>query len=399
MDHDVKTVAYVLNEFPVLSETFVGNEIRAMTKRGHTIVPIARHRPGATAQVEDMALARSVAYLDETGGAAVASGLLGVHLLPRPRLAAALAFLNGQTVLDRRRLFTDAMKIAALARAAGCTHVHAHFADAATAAAILAARWMGVKVSFVCHGRELYAKPPAVSPDDLVRMLVAADFVISVGADLTNDLLALTPLPLITTIPYATDPSFFTPRSEPQDNGRLLFVGGQLNVHKGLDDLIHALELLLPRRIRLDVVGDGPHRPYLEQLANLRVPGLVTFLGRRPLEWIAAEGPAYLGLVGPFKVAADGSRDSGPVVVKEAMAMGLPVVASRFMGLKETVTSETGFLYEPGNIPQLAAAIRRLADLEPTARHEMGRAARKRVIERFSLDSQAASLSELIETM
>ncbi|WP_069306917.1 glycosyltransferase family 4 protein [Methylobrevis pamukkalensis] len=390
----MKTVAYVLNEFPVLSETFIGNEIRAMAKRGHRIVPIVLHRPRTAGQPDDRLLANEAVYLDAVPGHLVAAGALTGLPFGRRRLLAAAGFLRAQTSLDRRQLFGDAMKIAAIAARHRCSHVHAHFADAATSAAIVAARWMGRKVSFVCHGREIYT-----SPQDLALKLESADFVVSVSADLTRDLINVTPLPLIATIPYATDPTYFHTRYDVEDNGRLLFIGGHLNVHKGLDDLICALELLAPRRLMLDVVGDGPYRPYLEQLSDIKAPGMVRFLGSRPMEWIKQHGPDYLGLVGPFKVAADGSRDTGPIVVKEAMAMGLPVVASRFMGLKETVTDETGFMYEPGDIEQLAAAIRRLVDLPTAQRRAMGEAGRQRVIAHFTLDAQAEALSDLIETM
>ena len=75
----------------------------------------------------------------------------------------------------------------------------------------------------------------------------------------------------------------------------------------------------------------------------------VHFLGARPREWLLENAPHYFGLVAPFKIAPDGSRDSGPMVVKEAMAMEMPVVATRFMGNKDMITPEIGFLAEPGD--------------------------------------------------
>jgi glycosyltransferase involved in cell wall biosynthesis len=121
------------------------------------------------------------------------------------------------------------------------------------------------------------------------------------------------------------------------------------------------------------------------------------FLGARSREWIIEEAPRYLALVAPFKPAPDGSRDSGPMVVKEAMAMELPVVATRFMGLKEMVTSETGFLAEPDDPASLAAAIDSAVNVTSEARANMGRKARQRMIEGFSLDVASRALSSVFE--
>ncbi|MBH0239045.1 glycosyltransferase [Methylobrevis albus] len=389
----LKTIGYVLSEFPVLSETFVGNEMRAMERRGHRVVPIVLKRPAAPGQAADARFAAAATYLDDVGVGAVLWGLLSIGAARRTRAFAASSFLFAQTSAPWYRLLIDALKVAAVAERNGCSHLHAHFADLAAACAITAGRWIGAGVSFVVHGRELYRGTP---PEDLPLKLEAADFVVSVSEDLTSDLTEITPLPLIATIPYATDPAYFRVRDDEEDNGRMLFIG-RLNVQKGLDDLIYALEALGPDCPRLDIIGDGPLRPYLQTIAEAKLPGRVRFLGARPTEWIATYGPAYRGLVGPYKVAPDGSRDTGPIVVKEAMAMGLPVVASRLMGIKETVTPDAGFLVEPGNVGELAAAIARLDALPTRQRREMGAAGRRRVMEHFTLDIQAEALSHLIE--
>ena len=100
-----------------------------------------------------------------------------------------------------------------------------------------------------------------------------------------------------------------------------------------------------------------------------------------------------------FKQSADGQKDTGPLVVKEAMAMGLPVLSTRFMGIKDTISHDTGFLVEPNNIRQLAEAMKQLSILNEVDRFELGKRARNRIQQHFTIDSQARTLSGLIETL
>ena len=77
--------------------------------------------------------------------------------------------------------------------------------------------------------------------------------------------------------------------------------------------------------------------------------------------------------------------ESFGIAAVEAMAMGLPVVASRVGGLAEIVEDgRTGFLVKPGDAVELAGAVRRLMD-SPDMRARMGQAGRRRAVEHFSL--------------
>jgi glycosyltransferase involved in cell wall biosynthesis len=98
----------------------------------------------------------------------------------------------------------------------------------------------------------------------------------------------------------------------------------------------------------------------------------------------------------PCVVAADGDRDSMPVVVKEAMAMEVCVVASDEVGLPEVVREPWGRLAPPGDHVALAEAIGALLDRPPAERVAAGRAAREHVLEWANADHEAAKLSTFI---
>ena len=151
----MKQIGYVLADFPVFSETFVGDEMRAVVHFGHRIVPIVMHLRQGPAQTADRALAKDARTLDSTTKRQALSTLAR----PSRGAAAALRYVWRQRRLPRLSLLWNAMKIAAIARSTGCEHLHAHFSGGAAAHAIVAARWIGASVSFVCHGHDVYAEP------------------------------------------------------------------------------------------------------------------------------------------------------------------------------------------------------------------------------------------------
>jgi len=382
----MKSVGYVLADFPVFSETFVGDEMRAMAKRGHKITPIVMHLSDGPAQEADRLLAKHARPL---ASASPLSALLTL-LTPGKTFLSALSFLMSQKRLPKRSLLWNAMKVAAIARETECAHLHAHFSGGSTAHAIVAARWIGASVSFVCHGHDVYAEA-----EDLPLKLDAADATVAVCNDMTSYLSTLSPGTHIITVPCGSDSDAFLPVKDVEPLQRLLFIG-RLVEQKGIDDLLTAISLTPSACI--DIVGDGPLGSTLRSEAEtLGLGERVRFLGARPREWILVNAPRYLGLVTPFKIAPDGSRDAGPMVVKEAMLMEMPVVGTRFMGLKETVTPETGFQCDPGDPASLAKAIESLLALDSDQRRAMGRRARQIVIDQFSLNAASRTLSNLFE--
>lgn len=383
----MRTIGYVLGSFPVLSETFVGDDMRAVMARGHRLAFVVMRRRTEAAQPDDMRLAEQA--IDLRGLDAWEALSAAAH--PSASAVEALLFCRRQTRLPVRSLIWNGLKIAAAFRRAGVEHIHAHFSGGTAAHAIFAARWMGVSVSFICHGHDVYAEP-----EDLALKLRSADGVVAVCDDMASDLRAIEPQARVQRIACGVDPSAFVPVQDGTENDRFLFVG-RLVPCKGVDDALIAVAAS-PSDVRLDIVGDGPQRAALEQQAQaLGLGERVRFLGARDRSWLAREAAHYRGLVAPFKPDVDGTRDTGPLVVKEAMAMALPVLTTRQMGLKETVAPETGVLVEPGDAGALGVALSALVRMTPEERRAMGLRGRERVMRHFTLERQGALLSGLFE--
>ncbi|KHK01388.1 glycosyltransferase family 4 protein [Desulfovibrio sp. TomC] len=202
-------------------------------------------------------------------------------------------------------------------------------------------------------------------------------------------------------IPNGVDTERFRPAGESGAAGavgesgaagpvRLVFVGRVVR-QKGLDVLLDALSRL-PAELdyRLTIVGDGPLRPELaERAAGLGLADRVAFAG-----WAARE--AMPGLLGGADLFVFPSRDEGmPNAVLEAMASGLPVVATRISGNEELVgDGETGFLVPPDDAPALAHALARLL-ADPGLCRRMGAAGRERVVREYSWQSVAERYAAL----
>ena len=152
--------------------------------------------------------------------------------------------------------------------------------------------------------------------------------------------------------------------------GRLLFVG-RLAEKKGVGVLLRALAGV--DGLSLTVAGDGPDRDDLERLASeLALADRVRFLGRVSRDRIPELMRTAEAMVIPSVESSDGDMEGTPLVLAEAVAVGLPVIASRLGGIADQMDETTAVLVEPGDVGDLARALRDVAegriDLESRAR-------------------------------
>jgi glycosyltransferase involved in cell wall biosynthesis len=143
--------------------------------------------------------------------------------------------------------------------------------------------------------------------------------------------------------------------------------------------------------VRLMVVGDGPCRASLEELAErLGIGDIVRFVGYLPDAGAAAAAA---------EIAILGSDNEGtPVALIEAAAAGRPAVATAVGGVPDVVTPETGLLVPAGDHAALARGLARLARA-PELRAEMGGRAREHVIGRFSIDRLLSDVEQLYDEL
>jgi len=153
---------------------------------------------------------------------------------------------------------------------------------------------------------------------------------------------------------------------------------------KRLDHLLDAVHILHQEGLsfRLDLVGDGELRGVVEQqIETLNLQSCVRCLGSQ------TDVISCLKTADVFVLTSD--REGLPNAVMEAMAMGLPVVATRAGGTPDLVKPETGILVDCGDVVGIANGLRTLI-LEGRTRRQMGAAGRQRIEEHFSMEAMVA---------
>jgi len=159
-----------------------------------------------------------------------------------------------------------------------------------------------------------------------------------------------------TLIPNGLDFSRFQPQTG-RDRLQYLVCIAHLIPAKGIQYLIEAISLLKQqgRSFKLDIIGEGEYRPHLQNMINQSgLQDSEKLRGRYTPEQLEMELPKYDALVLPSL------RESFGIVLIEAMACGLPVLATRCGGPEHIVTSETGLLVAPGSSEELAKGLEEL---------------------------------------
>lgn len=278
------------------------------------------------------------------------------------------------------------------------TIVHAHFGPDGLVAAPLA-RALGVPLVVTFHGFDITIREPLNHYRRRIGTVFAsATRVIAVSSYIADCVRERgCPAEKIRRHYIGIDTRRFTERTEPVDEPTVLFVG-RLVGKKGCEYLVRAAARLgesLPG-LQVQVIGDGPLLEALKALAaELRAP--VAFLGRQPPAEVSARISRAAVMCVPSVTEANGNSEGLPMVVPEAMASGVPLVATRHSGIPDAVLDgETGLLVAERDEEGLAEALSRLLQ-DRGRRGAMGRAAASRARERFDVRKQCRLLEEIYD--
>jgi colanic acid/amylovoran biosynthesis glycosyltransferase len=399
----VPPVAYMMSRFPKLTETFILDELVAVERQGLRVelFPLLRER-GGPVHPEAEAWVRRAHYLPFLSLAILRSNVSYLVRHPRRYLGTLAAMLRGTAgsanfLLGGIGIFPKVVHASGLMSALGVRHVHCHFATHPALAGFLIRRLAGISYSFTAHGSDLH-----VDRTMLCRKTAEAAFVVTISKSNAAVFEAQCggPIDKLAVIHCGIDGSVFRPTERPATNRLNVICVGTLHEVKGQRYLIEAAAELVRRGVDVGLrfVGDGPDRPALESRSvELGLAERVDFLGlRKRAEVVELLANADL-LVAPSVPTAGGKREGLPVVLIEAMAAGVPVVASHLSGIPELVENDvTGLTVPPGDASALADAIERLA-ADPILRDRLAYAGRARVEAEFDLDRNARRLIGLFE--
>lgn len=386
--------------WPKLSETFILEEVLALERHGVAL--------------RLYALAEPTDALTHPAAARVRAPLTRVPQSPRGHWAefatrhlrvagaAPLAYLRalvfavqrGRRALDD---FVQAGWLAAQSRDDGIGHLHTHFISTPADVAELVSRVTKLPFSISAHAKDIYLSDPA----DLRRKLEAARFTVTCTEFNRRTLASIAPRARVHCMYHGVDQAQFHPRQRAGTGAPPVILSvGRLREKKGLDTLIDACRVLRDRgqAFRCEIVGYGEEHERLQvRIERQGLSGEVCLVGKLLRDQVIESYARAAVYVQPSRIAADGDRDGIPNVLLEAMAMGLPVVASNVSGIPELVGhGRNGLLVEPDDPLALADAITRFLH-EPRLCAELGRRARETVTESFDNDHNVQLLCRLLQ--
>lgn len=393
-------IAYLSGEYPKVSHTFILREIEALRQQGIEVLSCTVRR----AHDRDVVGADQKAEAARTFGvietAKAPHHLIGAHLsmfLQSPKRwfsALALAFATRppgvKALLWQLFYFIEAAVLAQYLQRNGVRHLHNHFANSSCSVAMLTSEMSGIPFSFTLHGPAIFFEPEWWRLDEKIAR---AEFVSCIShfarsqAMLFSDQMHWDKLKIVH---CGIDPNTY--RRAPEATRQNIVFVGRLAAVKGAPLLLRAFAAIAARfpEARLRVIGDGPDRAALQAEATaLGIAARVDFLGYQPQDAVAAELARSDMLVLPS------FAEGVPVVLMEAMASRLPVIASRVAGIAELVEDGvSGFLIPPGDLETLTDRLETLLS-DPDLCSRMGTAGRSKVEVEFNGAKEAAWLARL----
>lgn len=432
-------IAFLFPAFPVLHQTFVLWEVLALRRLGVEIDLFSIKQPStSTQQPEGEALRREVTYLPPILSGAVLEANLEVLRRDPGRYLGAYARLtrewwrdrNAGSAWQKKKIGADAPEreltwlellrgrfnrnkylylaksLALIPQAVwlgrelerrGVRRMHGHWASYATTMGMVI-RWVfGIPFSFTAHAYDIYMVPY------LLRSKVnEARFVVTcakVNASYLENLAGQDEPHNVIVNYHGVSLDRFKPAPRDATHrrpGHTIVTCGRLEPYKGHHLLLQACAQLGPD-VRCVVVGEGPQRQRLEELAReLGIAERVEFTGPLPQAELARRyGEADLFVLASVILERSGKRDVIPNVLAEAMAMQLPVVATDISGIGELVTDgESGRLVPPNDVPALTAALRALL-ADEDERRRLGLGGARKVGRVFDRDVNIQDLARL----
>lgn len=394
--------AYIVNQYPQPSQSFIRREIRALEDLGFDVerFTVRRWNGNLVDAGDQQEQSRTTAVLEQSPWFAARSVVGTLAASPRRFFAALAQAWRWGRRSDRGRLlnlvyFVEACILLQLLKQRGIRHLHAHFGTNSASVAALCRALGGPPFSFTVHGPEEFDKPEFLHLGDKIQ---TAAFVVAISQFGRSQLYRQCEYDQwhkVQVVRCGVDAAFHdVPASLPPERRALVCVA-RLHEQKGLPILIDAAARLVDRgrKFQVTVIGDGPLRPALEQrIADLGLQDTVVLAGWKSGEEVKAALLASRGLVLPS--FAEGL----PVVIMESLALHRPVISTYVAGIPELVEDRIcGRLVAAGAVEPLAEAMDELLQASTDQLAEWGAEGARRTAERHRAATEASRLAELFE--
>lgn len=394
-------IAYLVNQYPKVSHTFIRREILALEAMGIAVDRYSvRGWDMDLVDPQDIAERKRTIYLLQDGipGLLIATIQAALHDPARWWKALKAAFSMGVRAVRPMPIhvayFMEACLLSKLLRESGAKHLHAHFGTNPAEVATLTRMLGGPAYSYTIHGPEEFDEPVALK---LKQKTALSAFVVGISSFSRSQIFRWVRLQdwhKIQVVHCGIEQSFYDVPPTPLPAAPRLLCVGRLCEIKGHLLLMEAAGRLKQEGIEFELIlaGDGEMRPEVEQA--IRQYGLerhVTITG-----WISSDRVREY-IIDSRAMVLPSFAEGLPVVLMESMALRRPVLTTYVAGIPELVVDgENGWLVPAGDVDALTTAMKTCLATPPDRLSAMGDNARLRAIERHSITTETAKLAALI---
>lgn len=395
-------LAYFTNTYPRATDTFIRREVIGLRERGFEVLTFSVRKAGADHDVDEEIIEEknNTHYLLPCSPIKLfASQLRALCSQPKSFLQTlCLAYKTSRPGIKGHFLqliyFVEAILLADLVKEHKVEHLHNHLGDNSGTVTLLAAKFADITYSISIHGPHIFFDALHWALD---TKTANASFISCIGHYCKSQMMLYThkqDWDKFKIVRCGIDLSQFKYREPAKKINKLVYVG-RLSAEKGVPVLFDSLQILKSRGydFELNLLGDGDARQELEASAN---------------EYGISEQVQFAGFVDQ-KTIADTLKSSDifvlpsfaegiPVSLMEAMAMGVPVIATYVGGITELVIDKvTGQMVYPSDPEGLANAIAYYID-NPDECKRISKTAREKVTAEFNIDDQVDKLAIHLNT-
>ena len=393
-------IAYLVNQYPKVSHSFIRREILALEACGITVSRYSiRSCAAELVDAADLQELEKTRFILGNGASTLLQGLMRVAVTRPVRFLQALKLSwqigrkSEQGILYHLAYLAEACVLLGWFSEADISHVHAHLGTNSTTVAMLCQVLGGPSYSFTAHGPEEFDKVAVIA---LREKIARAAFVVAISSFGKSQLYrwcGTEKWSKIQVVHCGVDQTFLTQKLTAIPDQPQLVCVGRLCEDKGQLLLVQAAKQLVSEglKFKLVLVGDGPLRPTLEaHIASAGLQDCIEITG-----W-ASSGEVQQQLLNSRAMVLPSFAEGLPVVIMEALALGRPVISTTIAGIPELVqTGVTGWLIPPGSIEELVIAMRKALQAPIAQLEQMGRAGADRVAQKHNAAIEAHKLIHL----
>ena len=395
-------IAYLVNQYPAISHSFIRREITALEKLGIEVLRFSvRCCTSELVDRKDKLEFEKTKIILDVGIIGLFLNLLGTALTNPVRfldaffLTLKIGWGKDKGLLIHLAYLAEACVLLRWCKSLAVTHVHAHFAFNPAAVVMLCHTLGGPPFSFTVHGPETFDRASVLSLDEKIKQ---ARFVVAISSYCRSQLYRWSDRKYwskIHIVRCGLNEQFLKQQAVPiPQNSRLVCVG-RLSEQKGHLVLLEAINNLVSKGIQLKLllVGDGPLRSEIESLiASLKLQDYVEITG-----W-ATNSEVRQHILDSQLMVLPSFAEGLPVVIMEALALGRPVISTYIAGIPELLDNQScGWLVTPGSVEELTSTIQTALNLDRDRLEQMGQIGIKRVEQQHDVNKEARKLANLFK--